>query len=120
MYKQSRLSLTREGSPETNLVSQTPEKEYATEEVFELHICNSSFWPLSYILFHNNNKAFECSQKKRKKKMNGFGGLACMHHEPNFKLVPCDFLDLQVAILYLPSGSLLMHGLVLTKVLSTF
>lgn len=82
--------------------------------------CNLSFWPLSYILFHNNNKAFECSQKKRKKKMNGFGGLACMHHEPNFKLVPCDFLDLQVAILYLPSGSLLMHGLVLTKVLSTF
>lgn len=58
--------------------------------------------------------------KEKKNKLNGFGGLACMHHEPNFKLVPCDFLDLQVANLSLPSGSLLMHGLVLTKVLSTF
>lgn len=28
----------KRGSPETNLVSQKPEKEYATEEVFELHM----------------------------------------------------------------------------------
>lgn len=28
----------KRGSPETNLVSRKPEKEYATEEVFELHM----------------------------------------------------------------------------------